>query len=68
MDKSPALEAPQEPLGVRETAAEEPVEPTPSEPSAGLLREGYERPRDTAEFPVRGGSLTRPWWRRVFGG
>jgi excisionase family DNA binding protein len=25
------------------------------------------RPRDTAEFPVRG-SLTRPWWRRVFGG
>ncbi len=28
--------------------------------------EGYERPRDTAEFPV-GGSLTRPWWRRMFG-
>jgi hypothetical protein len=26
-----------------------------------------ERPRDTAEFPA-GGSLTRPWWRRVFGG
>jgi hypothetical protein len=25
------------------------------------------RPRDTAEFPVRG-SLTRPWWRRIFGG
>ena len=25
------------------------------------------RPRDTAEFPVRG-SLTRPWWRRAFGG
>src|SRR5918997_6986967 len=23
------------------------------------------RPRDTAEFPVRG-SLTRPWWRRAF--
>ncbi len=28
---------------------------------------GPERPRDTAEFPVRG-SLTRPWWRRAFGG
>jgi excisionase family DNA binding protein len=28
---------------------------------------GYVRPRDTAEFPV-GGSLTHPWWRRVFGG
>jgi hypothetical protein len=28
---------------------------------------GYVRPRDTAEFPVRG-SLTHPWWRRVFGG
>ena len=25
------------------------------------------RPRDTAEFPVRG-SLIHPWWRRVFGG
>jgi excisionase family DNA binding protein len=25
------------------------------------------RPRDTAEFPMRG-SLTRPWWRRAFGG
>jgi hypothetical protein len=28
---------------------------------------GDVRPRDTAEFPVRG-SLTRPWWRRAFGG
>ncbi len=28
---------------------------------------GDARPRDTAEFPVRG-SLTRPWWRRAFGG
>ena len=28
---------------------------------------GYVRPRDTAESPVRG-SLTHPWWRRVFGG
>jgi hypothetical protein len=29
--------------------------------------EGSERPRDTAEFPA-GGSLTRPWWRRIIGG
>jgi len=28
---------------------------------------GSMRPRDTAEFPVRG-SLSRPWWKRVFGG
>jgi excisionase family DNA binding protein len=28
---------------------------------------GSVRPRDTAEFPVRG-SLTHPWWRRAFGG
>ena len=28
---------------------------------------GSVRSRDTAEFPVRG-SLTRPWWRRAFGG
>ena len=26
-----------------------------------------QRPRDTAEFPVRG-RLLRPWWRRVVGG
>jgi hypothetical protein len=36
-------------------------------PATGGPRDGSERPRDTAEFPVRG-SLTRPWWRRVFGG
>jgi hypothetical protein len=28
---------------------------------------GYDRPPDTAEWPVRGG-LLRPWWRRVFRG
>jgi hypothetical protein len=31
----------------------------------GPREEGSARPRDTAEFPIRGGSLTRPWWRRV---
>jgi hypothetical protein len=38
-----------------------------SRPAIEGAQEGAERPRDTAEFPVRG-SLTRPWWRRVFGG
>jgi excisionase family DNA binding protein len=33
----------------------------------GASQEDYGRPRDTAEFPV-GGTLLRPWWRRVFGG
>jgi hypothetical protein len=37
-------------------------------PPAGKgAQDASERPRDTAEFPVRG-SLTRPWWRRVFRG
>ena len=41
-----------------------------AEPRSGTggLQESVERPPDTAEWPVRGGSLTRPWWRRVFGG
>ena len=34
----------------------------------GGPQEEAERPPDTAEWPVSGGSLTRPWWRRVFGG
>jgi hypothetical protein len=45
-----------------------------AESAAGVSRQsgtgdplGAVRPRDTAEFPVRG-SLTRPWWRRAFGG
>ena len=45
-----------------------------TEDAAGMYEEdgtgdprGTVRPRDTAEFPVRG-SLTRPWWRRAFGG
>ena len=43
-----------EPAGVREEAG------------TGEPR-GHARPRDTAEFPVHG-SLSRPWWRRAFGG
>jgi excisionase family DNA binding protein len=40
--------------------------PASPEPPGGSHEEGSERPRDTAEFPVRG-SLTRPWWRRALG-
>jgi excisionase family DNA binding protein len=62
----PELETPQEPSGAPETASGPPdkgdVSPATREPQTGA-----ERPRDTAEFPVRGG-LLRPWWRRVFGG
>jgi hypothetical protein len=73
MDRIPELEAPSgEPAPFRE--------PPGSPPSAGAgsnreetpppgegAQEGSQRSGDTAEFPVRG-SLTRPWWRRVFGG
>jgi excisionase family DNA binding protein len=65
----PELEAPREPPGASESVFEEPEKPERAEPRAatGGTQEGYERPPDTAEFPVRG-KLTRPWWRRVFGG
>src|SRR3712207_4271487 len=57
---------------------EEPPSQAPAE-EAGGVGGGYpagdtgrsegsdERPRDTAEFPMRRGSLTRPWWRRMIG-
>jgi hypothetical protein len=61
------LEAPQEPPAGSETTAEEPERAEPRS-STGGPQAGPGRPRDTAEFPMRGGSLTRPWWRRVFGG
>jgi hypothetical protein len=57
-------EAPQEPSGTPESAAAERAERSSA---GGPREESSERPRDTAEFPVRG-SLLRPWWRRVFGG
>jgi excisionase family DNA binding protein len=64
----PELEAPAspEPPGALETAAEETLRTEPRPAAGGPREEGSERPRDTAEFPVRG-SLTRPWWRRVIG-
>jgi hypothetical protein len=59
-------EAPQEPPGGPQSAGSGAVrEEAP--PAGEGSQHGSERPRDTAEFPVRGGSLTRPWWRRVFG-
>jgi hypothetical protein len=61
----PELKAPQERPGAPETPIEGPEGAAPH-PATGGPQNGYERPRDTAEFPV-GGSLTRPWWRRVFG-
>ena len=36
-------------------------EETPGGPKSGAAR-----PSDTSEYALRG-SLTRPWWRRVFG-
>ena len=54
------LEAPQEPSGPPGRAA-----PWPG--NEGAREDGSDRPRDTAEFPVRG-SLLRPWWRRALGG
>jgi excisionase family DNA binding protein len=61
----PELEAPQTHEEVAQRTTRESAARV-YEGGAGDSR-GYVRPRDTAEFPVRG-SLTHPWWRRVFGG
>jgi hypothetical protein len=61
----PAQGTPQEPTGGQQRVAEEQEMAEPRS-GTGEPQTGYERPRDTAEFPV-GGSLIRPW-RRVFGG
>jgi hypothetical protein len=65
--KVPELEAPHEARGAPESDGAEPKGAEPRS-STGAPQESAERPPDTAEWPVRGGSLTRPWWRRVFGG
>ncbi len=65
--KVPELEASQEPPGASQSVVEEPEREEPRSGTGGP-QESAERPPDTAEWPVRGGSLTRPWWRRVFGG
>ena len=59
----PELEAP----GAAESVTEEPERAAEPRSNAGGPQNASERPRDTAEFPV-GGSLVRPWWRRVFRG
>jgi excisionase family DNA binding protein len=59
----PALEPP----GAPESAVEEPEREEPRSGTGGY-EESAQRPPDTGEWPVSGGSLTRPWWRRVLGG
>jgi excisionase family DNA binding protein len=65
VQRIPELEAPREPLVASESVGEEPERAEQPRPATVGLQEGYERPPDTAEFPVRG-TLSRPWWRRVF--
>jgi excisionase family DNA binding protein len=61
----PAIEAPDDwkPSRAPECTAEEPAREAPA--SAGGPQTSSERPRDTAESPVRR-SLLHPWWKRVF--
>jgi hypothetical protein len=59
------LEAPRESSGASERIVAEPERAEQPRSATRSPQEGYERPPDTAEFPVRG-KLTRPWWRRVF--
>lgn len=61
----PEVEVPQTHDEAPQEAAEDAVK-APEQDDTGHPR-GSVRPRDTAEFPVSG-SLTHPWWRRVFGG
>jgi hypothetical protein len=62
----PELEAPREPPGGPETASGHRGN-VPSATGDAQEKSSENRPRDTAEFPVRG-RLVRPWWRRMFGG
>jgi hypothetical protein len=62
----PQLEAPRVSSEASESVVEEQERAQPRSSTAGP-QEGAERPRDTAEFPMRG-SLARPWWRRMFSG
>jgi excisionase family DNA binding protein len=61
----PELQAPQMHRETAQGAADDAVG-APEQDDTGDPLDAV-RPRDTAEFPVRG-SLTRPWWRRAFGG
>jgi excisionase family DNA binding protein len=68
VERIPALEPPSEPPGAPESAVDESERAAEPRSGTGGPQEGGERPPDTAEWPVRGGSLSRPWWRRVLGG
>jgi hypothetical protein len=60
--------SPQEgPVSATSESGAEGVERAKPRPSTGAAQGGAGRPKDVAMYPVRG-SLTRPWWRRVFGG
>ncbi len=72
IQRVPELEPPPEPTGPSESyegAAQQPAQDTAVGYPLGDTGDSRSsaRPRDTAEFPVRG-ALSRPWWRRVFGG
>ena len=72
IQRVPELEPPPEPTGPSESyegAAQQPAQDTAVGYPLGGTGDSRSsaRPRDTAEFPVRG-ALSRPWWRRVFGG
>jgi uncharacterized heparinase superfamily protein len=62
----PELKAPQDSSGSPEMASGLADRGSVPRPTGGP-QGNSERPRDTAEFPVRGRPL-RPWWRRVVGG
>jgi excisionase family DNA binding protein len=61
----PELQAPQMRRETAQGAADDAAGAHEQDDTGDYL--GDVRPRDTAEFPVRG-SLTRPWWRRALGG
>jgi hypothetical protein len=63
----PAGSGPSRESSVAPQSAGEGPERAEPRPGGEGPQTGADRPRDTAEFPVRGG-LLRPWWRRVFGG
>ena len=67
MQRIPEIEAPREQAPEARESPETVSEGAEPRSGTGGPKESYERPRDTAEFPVRG-SLIRPWWRRVLGG
>jgi len=58
----------QDPPGTAQSTGEVPRGAEETRSRTGDTKEASEPLRDTTEFPIRGGSVTHPWWRRVFGG